>query len=112
MLSSRSIDPATLINRSNCTTSSASNKVGQHIPIVFPCHPRTEKRLHALGLHLHTAGHTTPTGIILQPPLGYLDFLHLMSQAKFVLTDSGGVQEETTILGVPCLTLRRTPNGL
>jgi UDP-N-acetylglucosamine 2-epimerase (non-hydrolysing) len=82
------------------------NKVGQHIPIVFPCHPRTEKRLHALGLHLHTAGHTTPTGIILQPPLGYLDFLHLMSQAKFVLTDSGGVQEETTILGVPCLTLR------
>jgi UDP-N-acetylglucosamine 2-epimerase (non-hydrolysing) len=76
------------------------------MPIVFPCHPRTEKRLQMLGLNLHTAADTTSTGIILQPPLGYLDFLHLMSQAKFVLTDSGGVQEETTILGVPCLTLR------
>jgi UDP-N-acetylglucosamine 2-epimerase (non-hydrolysing) len=82
------------------------NKVGQHLPIVFPCHPRTEKRLQTLGHDLRMAAHIPPTGIIGQPPLGYLDFLHLMSQAKFVLTDSGGVQEETTILGVPCLTLR------
>jgi UDP-N-acetylglucosamine 2-epimerase (non-hydrolysing) len=83
------------------------NKVAQHIPIVFPCHPRTERRLQTLGLDLHTAADTIPAGILLQPPLGYLDFLHLTSQAKFVLTDSGGVQEETTILGVPCLTLRQ-----
>jgi UDP-N-acetylglucosamine 2-epimerase (non-hydrolysing) len=83
------------------------NTVGRHIPIVFPCHPRTAKRLQTLELDLHTAASTTPAGIMLQPPLGYLDFLHLMSQAKFALTDSGGVQEETTILGVPCLTLRQ-----
>jgi UDP-N-acetylglucosamine 2-epimerase (non-hydrolysing) len=83
------------------------SKVGQHIPLVFPCHPRTEKRLQTLGLGFSTAAPTPLTGgVMLQPPLGYLDFLHLLSQAKFVLTDSGGVQEETTILGVPCLTLR------
>jgi UDP-N-acetylglucosamine 2-epimerase (non-hydrolysing) len=81
-------------------------KVGQQIPVVFPCHPRTANRLATLGADLHVAEAASPTGIILQPPLGYLDFLHLVSQAKFVLTDSGGVQEETTILGVPCLTLR------
>lgn len=83
-------------------------KVGQRLPIVFPCHPRTEKRLQSLGLACQTAGSesTSPSGMMLQPPLGYLDFMHLMSQARFVLTDSGGVQEETTILGVPCLTLR------
>jgi UDP-N-acetylglucosamine 2-epimerase (non-hydrolysing) len=80
--------------------------VGQQLPLVFPCHPRTEKRLQALDLGFTTAPTTAPIGIMLQPPLGYLDFLHLMSQAKCVLTDSGGVQEETTILGVPCLTLR------
>jgi UDP-N-acetylglucosamine 2-epimerase (non-hydrolysing) len=81
-------------------------KVCQQIPIIFPCHPRTAKRLETLGLNVDSTGASSPAGIMLQPPLGYLDFLHLVSQAKFVLTDSGGVQEETTILGVPCLTLR------
>jgi UDP-N-acetylglucosamine 2-epimerase (non-hydrolysing) len=50
----------------------------------------------------------TPSGLKLVPPLGYLEFLDLMSQARLVLTDSGGIQEETTALGVPCLTLRTT----
>ena len=80
--------------------------VGQQLPLVFPCHPRTAQRLQALDLGGPGAPSPAPTGILLQPPLGYLDFLQLMSQAKCVLTDSGGVQEETTILGVPCLTLR------
>jgi UDP-N-acetylglucosamine 2-epimerase (non-hydrolysing) len=77
-------------------------KVAQEIPIVFPCHPRTQKRLQELTTNHRAA----ESGIIIHEPLGYLDFMHLMSQAKFVLTDSGGVQEETTILGLPCLTLR------
>jgi UDP-N-acetylglucosamine 2-epimerase (non-hydrolysing) len=83
-------------------------QVAQTIPIIFPCHPRTRKRLQELSLPLGTTapGRAPERGIIVQEPLGYLDFLRLMSQAKFVLTDSGGVQEETTILGLPCLTLR------
>ena len=59
---------------------------------------RTRQRVEALSLDTD--------GLILCPPLGYLDFLHLMDQSRFVLTDSGGIQEETTVLGVPCLTLR------
>jgi UDP-N-acetylglucosamine 2-epimerase (non-hydrolysing) len=82
------------------------SRVGQQIPLIFPCHPRTAQRLQSLGLALQSAPTTAPAGIMVQPPLGYLDFLQLTSQAKCVLTDSGGVQEETTILGVPCLTLR------
>jgi UDP-N-acetylglucosamine 2-epimerase (non-hydrolysing) len=83
-------------------------QVATQIPIVFPCHPRTWKRLEALGLQLHSPTHkrAPSCGILLQEPLGYLDFLQLMSLAQFVLTDSGGIQEETTILRVPCLTLR------
>jgi len=69
--------------------------VSRRLPVVFPAHPRTRGRL---------AGSTS--GIRTIDPLGYLDFLRLQSQARLVLTDSGGVQEETTVLGVPCLTLR------
>jgi UDP-N-acetylglucosamine 2-epimerase (non-hydrolysing) len=73
-------------------------QIAERIPVVFPVHPRTRARMESEGLS---------TGKILcSAPLGYLDFLHLLSEAKLVLTDSGGIQEETTILQVPCLTLR------
>jgi len=75
-------------------------RVSRDLPIVFPIHPRTRERLVASGIQ------TNGTLIRLIDPLGYLDFLKLTSSASVVLTDSGGVQEETTILGVPCLTLR------
>jgi len=73
------------------------------LPIVFPIHPRTRKNLEAslLGERVKAM-----KALLLIDPAGYLDFLKLMSSAKLVLTDSGGIQEETTILKVPCLTLR------
>lgn len=77
--------------------------VQARIPIVFPVHPRTTKRFEELGFGDRIA---RMTGLIRVDPLGYLDFLKLMSDAKLILTDSGGIQEEATILGVPCLTLR------
>lgn len=70
----------------------------RRLPVVFPVHPRTRGRMEAAGI--------SHDGLLLTPPLGYLDFLRLMDQARLMLTDSGGIQEETTILGVPCLTLR------
>ena len=71
--------------------------------MVFVVHPRTRARLERFGLNA-TPGHARLRSV---DPLGYLDFLKLMSEAQIVLTDSGGIQEETTILGVNCLTLRR-----
>ncbi len=68
------------------------------LPVVFPVHPRTEKRIKELGIGVD--------GLNLTKPFGFLEFLQLESQAKFVLTDSGGVQEETCVLGVPCATMR------
>jgi len=68
------------------------------VPLVFPVHPRTEKMIKSFGLDLK--------GINLIPPQGFLDFLQLESHARLALTDSGGVQEETCILGVPCVTIR------
>jgi len=73
--------------------------VATDIPLLFPMHPRTKKNLRQLGVRL-------PSGVSGIDPLGYLDFLSLMDRAAIVLTDSGGVQEETSMLGVPCLTLR------
>jgi UDP-N-acetylglucosamine 2-epimerase (non-hydrolysing) len=73
--------------------------VAEEIPVIFPVHPRTAQRLDGLETRRHR-------NLRLIPPLGYLDFLCLMSKAQLVLTDSGGIQEETTALGVPCLTLR------
>lgn len=78
-------------------------EISAELPVVFPIHPRTRKNLEAMGFA--DATQKTP-GLNLIEPLGYLDFLKLMSEAAVVLTDSGGIQEETTILGVPCLTLR------
>ena len=69
------------------------------LPIIYPIHPRTMKRIKKFGLEV-------PKGITAIEPLGFLEFLQLEANAKLVLTDSGGVQEETCILNVPCVTLR------
>ncbi len=76
-------------------------RVQAEIPVVFPVHPRTRARLEALD-----GGLPARAGLRLVAPLPYLDFVQLMASARCVLTDSGGIQEETTALGVPCLTLR------
>jgi UDP-N-acetylglucosamine 2-epimerase (non-hydrolysing) len=74
----------------------ALESVAAELPVVFPTHPRTRKML----------GDAAPSGIRLLDPIGYMDFLSLEADAAGVLTDSGGIQEETTYLGVPCFTLR------
>ncbi|MGH9814526.1 MAG: non-hydrolyzing UDP-N-acetylglucosamine 2-epimerase [Candidatus Acidiferrales bacterium] len=84
----------------------AIQEVAAKMPVLFPVHPRTRSRIEALGYAHDCAGGAGTQGMRLLEPLGYLDFLSLMEDAKIVLTDSGGVQEETTALGVPCLTLR------
>jgi len=81
----------------------AIDVVQADMPVVFPIHPRTRKNLAPLGLADRVAG---MGNLRLLDPIGYLDFLKLTSSARVVLTDSGGIQEETTILKVPCLTLR------
>jgi UDP-N-acetylglucosamine 2-epimerase (non-hydrolysing) len=82
---------------------SAIDEIQRELPVVFPVHPRTRKRFEEFGL---TAKIASMNGLHLCEPLGYLEFLGLTSSAKMVLTDSGGLQEETTVLGIPCLTLR------
>jgi UDP-N-acetylglucosamine 2-epimerase (non-hydrolysing) len=77
----------------------AIRRVQAEIPVVFPMHPRTRRRLADLE-------HAEWAGMHVTDPLPYLDFVQLMANARCVLTDSGGIQEETTALGVPCLTLR------
>lgn len=81
----------------------ALDAIGERLPIVFPVHPRTRARLEQFGLdeRVRRSG-----SLVMTEPLGYLDFLQLYSNSRFVLTDSGGIQEETTVLGIPCLTLR------
>jgi UDP-N-acetylglucosamine 2-epimerase (non-hydrolysing) len=78
-------------------------EIAHQLPVVFPAHPRTWGRLEAFGLATQLQA---ATGIHLLEPLGYLDFLKVMAHARLVLSDSGGIQEETTILKIPCLTLR------
>ena len=73
--------------------------ISQSLPLVFPVHPRTRQRIDALGI-------AAPESLVLLPPLGYMDFLNLWKDAAIVITDSGGLQEETTGLGVPCATVR------
>lgn len=76
--------------------------VAEKLPIIFPVHPRTRAKIAEFGFSDTIA----KSNIRLIDPLGYLDFMRLYSGAKIVLTDSGGLQEETTVLGIPCLTLR------
>jgi UDP-N-acetylglucosamine 2-epimerase (non-hydrolysing) len=76
----------------------AVSEIGGQLPVLFPAHPRTRERIRAWGLE--------PAGVRLTDPLSYLDFLGLMARARVVLTDSGGIQEETTALGVACITIR------
>lgn len=89
-------DPATLSE-----ILSALGEIAREIPVLFPVHPRTRSRIKESGLFSLSS-----RNLLLLEPMGYLDFLSLEAHASLVLTDSGGVQEETTYLGVPCLTAR------
>jgi UDP-N-acetylglucosamine 2-epimerase (non-hydrolysing) len=87
----------------------AVSTIAQELPVFFPVHPRSRERIEAFGCghYFRNIGRESPRdGLFSLQPLGYLDFLCLMDHARLVLTDSGGIQEETTVLGVPCLTLR------
>jgi UDP-N-acetylglucosamine 2-epimerase (non-hydrolysing) len=88
-------DPARLSQ-----TISGLEEVSRIVPVLFPVHPRTRARIESLGLP------SLPKRLVLVEPLGYVDFLGLEARARFVLTDSGGVQEETSALGTRCFTLR------
>jgi UDP-N-acetylglucosamine 2-epimerase (non-hydrolysing) len=81
----------------------AFKEIQEKVKIIFPIHPRTQKNIEALGLKDEV---NELLNLHLLPPIGYLDFMKLMVNCKFVMTDSGGIQEETTYLGIPCLTLR------
>jgi UDP-N-acetylglucosamine 2-epimerase (non-hydrolysing) len=82
---------------------SALERISEKVPVVFPAHPRTRRRFEEFGFGERLA---RAHNLRVVEPLGYLDFLRLYSGAALVLTDSGGLQEETTALGIPCLTLR------
>ena len=84
------------------------SQIARELPIVFPIHPRTRKMADIFGLSHYFSDGERAEGIWTVEPLGYLDFLHLYMQAKMVLTDSGGLQEETTVLDIPCITMRET----
>lgn len=110
-LSPKSYAVATLHRPSNVDDIAVLGKIfstfeviQQDMPIIFPIHPRTRKMLNTFGLEDQVAA---MSNLVLTEPLGYLPFLQLMSQARLMITDSGGIQEETTFLQVPCLTLRQ-----
>ena len=96
---------STILNFACAQILDALEKIARRLPIIFPVHPRTRKTIAELGL---TDRVQRMNGLRLLEPLGYLDFLRLFSGARVVLTDSGGLQEETTALGIPCLTLRES----
>ena len=81
------------------------DEIQNHIKIIFPVHPRTLKTLQKFGLDTKIK---SQKNILVIGPLGYLDFMNLMINSRFVLTDSGGIQEETTVLGIPCITMRNS----
>ena len=91
-------DPATLSRILD-----AIEIIQRELPLIFPIHPRTRKMIDSFGFSEKV---NDMSGLVFSEPLRYLDFLHLMANARLVLTDSGGIQEETTYLGIPCLTLR------
>ena len=78
-------------------------RAAKSLPVVFPVHPRTRRRLESSGLLKPLI---EGQGVVLSEPLGYTDFMSLVFDCRYVLTDSGGIQEETTYLGIPCLTMR------
>jgi UDP-N-acetylglucosamine 2-epimerase (non-hydrolysing) len=90
----------------------ALDELARCLPIFFPVHPRVNQQILRQGNLFWPKSNSekrVPThGMVYLDPLGYLDFIALISRARLVLTDSGGVQEETTVLGVPCLTLRES----
>ena len=81
----------------------ALQRIAADIPLVFPVHPRTRKNLEAFGLY---AGLAAAPGMHLDEPVSYIPFMNLVFNCRLAITDSGGIQEETTYLGIPCLTLR------
>jgi len=91
----------------------ALEDIQKHVKVIYPIHPRSRNRLEEFGFSKRfdflsiNCQPSTLNGFVMIDPLGYLDFLKLMSESKFVLTDSGGMQEETTILGIPCISLRK-----
>lgn len=109
-LEARTYATLTLHRPSNVDDPSALQRIVEAVgliqaerPVIFPAHPRTRKKLAEAGLEERIRG---MPHLRLIEPLGYLDFLQVMASSLLVLTDSGGIQEETTVLGVPCLTLR------
>jgi len=92
------VDDSTTLKRLIEVVAQVANK----LPVIFPVHPRTQQKISDAGL-LQTL---LENRVIMLPPVGYLEMLGLMQTAKLVLTDSGGLQEETTALGIPCVTLR------
>jgi UDP-N-acetylglucosamine 2-epimerase (non-hydrolysing) len=97
--------PANVDDREKLTALlKAVREISLRLPVIFPVHPRTRKNIEAFGL----AEASDADRVSYIEPLGYIDFLRLEMDARFVMTDSGGIQEETTALGVPCLTLRNS----
>ena len=86
------------------------NTIGSHLSLIFPIHPRTLKNVRQFGLEdrcpAFSRDKNVDKGFYITEPFGYMDFLNLWKDAKFVLTDSGGLQEETTALEIPCITIR------
>jgi UDP-N-acetylglucosamine 2-epimerase (non-hydrolysing) len=92
----------------NCTgvpvpVCDALQRIALDLPLIFPVHPRTKKNLEAFGLYAKLAA---AAGIHLDGPVSYIPFMNLVFNCRLAITDSGGIQEETTYLGIPCLTLR------
>jgi UDP-N-acetylglucosamine 2-epimerase (non-hydrolysing) len=80
-------------------------EIGRKIKVIFPVHPRTKEKM--ISFNLWNRVYNTP-GITLTDPLGYISFMSLVRDSRLIITDSGGIQEETTYLGIPCLTIRDT----